>query len=298
MLKPAFSTVACPEWTLDRVANAAGRMGYLGVELRTFDASSRFFANDPALTDPAKVRRLFADAGVSVCSVATDASFDKIVFPPVIGHLLTDEEVQVRKAKRAIDLAAAIDAHFIRVFAFYQSPMDPHKACVARIVERLGKVVDHANKTGVVVVLENGGSFRTAADALEIVAAINSPLLQVCYNAAAASLAGENPAEGAAKLAAQQELGMLRVKDLRDGSPVPLGTGTIPVQPLIAQLARDAATNPGEPDVWCVYEWDRAWLPEIGEPEFALEHAARTIYQWTARAAPAVARQPIPASVY
>ncbi len=39
-MKPAFSTVACPEWTLEDVAEFAGRSGYQGVELRTFGHSS------------------------------------------------------------------------------------------------------------------------------------------------------------------------------------------------------------------------------------------------------------------
>ena len=67
MLTPAFSTVACHEWTLDRVALAAQRLGFASVELRTFGVDSRSFACDPALTDAAKVRRLFAEVGVSIC---------------------------------------------------------------------------------------------------------------------------------------------------------------------------------------------------------------------------------------
>lgn len=293
MLKPAFSTVACPEWTLDRVAMAAGRMGYLGVELRTFDVSSRRFACDPALTDPAKVRRLFADHGVQVCSIATDASFDAMVIPPVVGHLFTDEEVEVRKAERAIDLAASIEAPYVRVFGFRQSAIDSRKTCVGRIAGRLAKVIDHARNSGVTVLIENGGSFATSSEVLEIVEAINSPLLRVCYSASAASIAGENLVDGFARLDGKAPV--IRLRDLRDGKPVALGTGTIPSQPLVAAAAKAAS---GSTDAWSIFEWDRAWLPEIGEPEFALEHAVRTMFQWIGQAAPTANRPAITASVY
>ncbi|MCU0688843.1 MAG: hypothetical protein MUE97_03770, partial [Phycisphaerales bacterium] len=93
---------------------------------------------------------------------------------------------------------------------------------------------------------------------------------------------------------------LIKIKDLRDGRPVALGTGGIALQPLVAEAARASANvvSGGWGDIWCVFEWDRAWLPDIGEPEFALDHAARTIYQWMNQATPAQTRQPITASVY
>jgi sugar phosphate isomerase/epimerase len=329
MLKPAFSTVACPEWTIDRVAMAAGRMGYLGVEFRTFDVSSRRFACDPALTDPAKVRRMLADHGVQACCVSTDASFDNMVIPPVVGHIWTDDEVQVRKARRAIDIAAEIEAPFVRVFGFRQSAIDSRVNCVGRIAQRLGKVVDHAVKSGVRVLLENGGTFATSTDALEILAQFetrsDNQLLRVGYNACAAAIAGEDPLEGFLKLQAAGGGGgggnggvgggggggggggkapLIKIKDVRDGRPVALGTGAWggPLQALVAEAARASSSSSGGSagwgDIWCVFEWDRAWLPDIGEPEFALDHAARTIYQWMNQATPTQTRQPIAAGAY
>jgi len=284
MLKPAFSTVACPEWTLDRVALAAGRLGFLGVELRTFDVSSRRFACDPALTDPAKTRRLMADAGVEVCSIATDCFFDALVLPPVIGHVISDTEVEIRRAKRAIDLAAELGAPVVRVYGFRIPGVDSRKTCVARIADRLRLVVDHADKTGVKLALQNAGSFATVSHAMEIIDAVNHPLLRLSYCVAAGTLAGESPSAALTRLvvAGVDRLAHLRVKDLRDGQPVPLGTGGVPVR---AALTAATATL-ARADSWCIFEWDRAWLPDIGDPDFALEHASRTLYQWLATPAP------------
>ncbi|MDP1661944.1 MAG: TIM barrel protein [Phycisphaerales bacterium] len=299
MLTPAFSTVACPEWTLDRVALAAQRLGFSAVELRTFGVDSRRFACDPALTDAAKVRRLFAEAGVSICSLATDIVFDAPVNPPIIGHLIADQETAVRAAQRAVDLATSIECPFVRVFGFRLSQNEQggngRTNGVARICDRLGKVLDHALKTGVKVAFENGGSFATSSQVAEILSHFRSPLLVASYNAAAAQLAGENPAEGVTRLTADGGLGLLRVKDIKDGRPVVLGTGEIAVRDAVVTAARTS----GSASIPVVFEWDRAWIPDIGEADFALDHAARTLWQWAGSGAPApAARAPIPASAY
>jgi sugar phosphate isomerase/epimerase len=298
MLTPAFSTVACREWTLDRVALAAQRLGFGAVELRTFGVDSRAFACDPAMTDAAKVRRLFADAGVSVCSLATGVAFDEVVKPQLVGYVFGDQEVGVRAGRRAVDLAAAIECPIVRVFGFRLQPRENEgkrrASGVARVVSRLAKVVDHASKTGVKIAFENGGSFATSAQVLEVIDEIRSPLLVASYNVAAAQAAGERPAEGVARLAAAGSLGMLRVKDVNHGRPVVLGTGEIAVRDAVTAAAKVAAD--GTP---VVFEWDRAWLPDIGEPDFALDHASRTLWQWMGASAPTgAAKSPIVASTY
>lgn len=289
MLKPAFSTVACPHWTLDRVALAAQRLGFSGVELRTFGVDSRAFACDPALTGPEKVRRLFGQAGVSICSLATDVAFDAAVIPPVIGHLIRDQEAAVREAQRAIDIAASIECPLVRVFGFRIPANETRQNGSARIVARLRKVIDHADKTGVTVVFENGGSFAKASEMIEIIDEIRSPLLNASYNILAAHQAGENPASGIIRLG--DKLRLLRVKDHKDNKPVVLGTGSVPVH--------HAITSASKLNAWAVFEWDYAWLPDIGEPEFALDHASRTLWQWIGNAAePLKPTPPLQSSVY
>ena len=81
MLKPAFSTVACPEWPLETVFANAARMGYLAVELRTFGDNSRSFACDPALTAPEKIRGYTDKFGVQVGVLGTGIRFDAPISP-------------------------------------------------------------------------------------------------------------------------------------------------------------------------------------------------------------------------
>lgn len=251
----AFSTVACPDWTLDQVADAAGRWGYDGVELRTRGYGSTDFACDPALTSAERVRAVFDDAGVAVASLATTLAFDQPVRPKVLGYVIGDHERPIRQAKRMIDLAAQIDCPLVRVFGFEVQPGATRPITIELIESRLRMVVDHADKTGVKVALENGGSFPTAKDLREIIDRIPSPLLVASYSAAVAADAGETPADGMVLLAGR--LGMVKVK----------GLSTV-----IPEGACD----------WVVYELDRAFIEGLPAAESVLPEAAKVLVQRSA----------------
>lgn len=275
MIRPAFSTVACPEWPLDVIAPKCKQWGFLGIELRTFGDDSRQFACEPAFTSPEKIRRLFHEAGTQIVSLATGIGFDEPIRPPVIGNVISDNEVAVRAAKRAIDLAITIECPLVRVFGFEIRFGEARKPALARIVSRLKRVVDHAHRTGVRVTIENGGSFKTAVELAEVIDAVNSPLLGASYNVAVAQAAGEVPTAGVSVLA--DRLLSLRIKDLKGGRPVPLGQGEVDWAGAIRAAAKTTF------DEAVVYEWDRAWMPGLASPDEVLPSVARTLLQEVAR---------------
>ncbi|MBV1929271.1 MAG: hypothetical protein KUG81_07145, partial [Gammaproteobacteria bacterium] len=61
----AFSTIACPNWTLEETASKAAELGYLGVELRSFYDQSVYVVSDPFGRAPSEIQSIFADAGVT-----------------------------------------------------------------------------------------------------------------------------------------------------------------------------------------------------------------------------------------
>jgi sugar phosphate isomerase/epimerase len=272
MFKTAFSTVACPDWTLERVADAAGRYGFDGVELRTFGSGSTQFACDPALTASEKIRELFFAAGVQPAIIASSITFDDPITPPYIGRIFGDHERPVRLVKSAIGLAAALGSPYVRVFGFELPRRERRSAGIRRIVERLMLSVDAIRNSGVRLLLENGGSFPTARHMQEILERIPSPLLGTAYSIPVATAAGEDPEEGLARLASR--LWVAKVKDIAaDGTPCPLGDGVLPVMDFIQSLEERGFGG------WLVYEWDRAWIRGLEDPDVILPEAARRIYQ-------------------
>lgn len=282
MLKPAFSTVACPEWTLKQVADNALAFGFEAVELRTFGDASRQFACDPALTSDTKVREMFLNRGIEVLSLATGLRFDEPVWPPVIGLFSDRSEAPIRDAKRAIDLAVGIECPFVRVFGYEQAGKDSRAAALKRISDRLKMAVDHADKSGVRVVVENGGSFSTAAELRELIDRVNMPLLGASYSNATAALAGEDPCKGIEILG--DKLWVARIKDARNGRPQPLGQGDLQCEQFARALVTSGFSGP------LVFEWDRAWMPELEPADKVLKDAARTMFSWLG-AAPVSASQ-------
>jgi fatty-acyl-CoA synthase len=269
---PAFSTVACPDWTLAQVAQRSNALGFQAVEFRTFGDDSRQFACDPALTSDAKVRTVLREFGVDPICLATGVRFDEPIFPPVVGVFSPNAEKSIREGKRAVDLAVGIECPLVRVFAYEYPAREKRAVARRRITERLRAVIDHADKTGVGVVIENGGSFCTAAELAEILDEIKSPLLGACYSSAPAIQAGEDPADGVRLLG--ERLRVARIKDARDGRPVLLGEGELACHDFVRALVASDFRGP------LVFEWDRAWVAGLAPAEEALAHASRTLYGW------------------
>lgn len=281
-MKPAFSTVACPDWTLARLAERAEQWGYVGVELRTHGYGSRDIACEPALTAPAKVRGMLERAGLSICSLATGIRYDDPITPPILG-LYLDQEQMIRETKACIDLAVQLEAPFVRVFGFEIVGNEPRKNALARITDRLIKCADYCRNSGVQLLLENGGSFSTAVQVAEVIDRVGSPLLSASYSLPVAAAAGEVIENGVAILG--DRIKVVKVKDLKAGRPVALGEGD-----LNPRAAIEAAAKAGF-NGWLVHEFDRAWLgADASGVEDALARSARTMFEWLGSRASATRR--------
>jgi sugar phosphate isomerase/epimerase len=287
-IRTSFSTVACPDWTLRRVAEMAGKYDFDGVELRTFGFGSRQFVCDPALTAAEKTRAMFQDAGVRIVGLGSSLRFDDPVRPRVIGRVIADQERAVRQTQRLIALADEIGCPLVRVFAFEVPTNERRSRTIDLIAERLRKVSDSAEKTGVRIALENGGSFRTSQEILEVLDRVDSRsgggvaasrILGVSYSVAVAHKAGEDPVRGIEALGSR--LFATRLKDLRGPTPVIPGDGDVPCRAVVQSLAQR-----GRAGEHVVFEWDRAWLEGLAGPDEVLPEANRRISSWSQIASP------------
>ena len=282
-MKPAFSTVACPDWIFSRLAQRAEQWGYVGTELRTFGYGSRDMACEPALTSPAKLRGMLERAGVSICSLATSIRYDDPITPPILG-LYLDQERMIRETKACVDLAVQLEAPFVRVFGFEIVGNEGRRSALARIADRLGKCADYCRNSGVRLVIENGGSFCTAVDLAEILDRVDSQMLAASYSLPVAQAAGESIENGVNVLA--ERLAVVKVKDLKNGKPVALGEGDLNPRAAIEAAAKAGFSG------WLVYEYDRAWLGgEAADVDGVLARSAKTMFEWLGRRA-SVARRP------
>jgi fatty-acyl-CoA synthase len=289
-MKPAFSTIATPDWTFDRIATLANEAGYTGVELRSFGQtgggqSGSDLTCEPCYTGADKLREMFEHRGVEMSCIATSIRYDRPVFPPVIGYAITDTERAIRETKRAVATAAALGSPFVRVYAF-ELENESRASGLRRILHRLSLAATTARHTGVRLLLENGGSFPTGADVAEIIGRIGSPFLAAAYNPAVAFAAGEDPVEGVRTLGSLLE--SVKVRDMivggsetgKAGEPAPLGEGDldlggIGIEGFVRHLVDSGYTG------WVTYEHDRLWWPGLGDPEELIRDAAAKLYRWS-----------------
>src|SRR5919204_4707029 len=165
-MKFGFTTLACPGWTIEQVAEAAVRLGYAGVELRLLDGE----VIDPT-RDRDKVERAVAlcrAQGVEVCAFDTSCRFN------LAGAEAREE--QVADLRTWIELARALRVPLLRVFGGADRPGEgaPSDEEVNRwVAGALRRAAPDAEQAGVTVALETHDAFSSArrvAGVLEVVA--------------------------------------------------------------------------------------------------------------------------------
>src|SRR5256714_3961367 len=107
MMKFAFSTVSCPKWDFETIASRAKEYGYDGVEIRGFLNESILTAANVFLTDPAKVKYLFASGGISICCLASSIA--------MTGSKKRDR-ILAEDLKKYIDTAEQIGCPLVKIF--------------------------------------------------------------------------------------------------------------------------------------------------------------------------------------
>src|SRR5918912_1466159 len=114
-MKYAFTTLACPAWSIEQVVEAATTLGYDGVELRLLDGA----VIDPG-ADRAKVEQAVARyraAGVEVCALDSSCTFNH-ADPGA-------REREVSDLLRWVDLAEDLQVPLVRVFGGHARPLWP-----------------------------------------------------------------------------------------------------------------------------------------------------------------------------
>ena len=265
-MKLAFSTLACPRWSLDEVVAAAKRYRYDGVELRLLDGR----LIDPSLSpaDRDRVRKTFDDAGLPI--VAVDASVRVAAAPK--------PEAAIRELIAMVEMASAWGASVVRVFGGDWGADRTREDAVGQARHVLGEASAAAERVGIAVALETHDRFSSA----DIVAEV----LDGLPGAAAAVWDVANPfrvGDDAGKVLQLLDgrIAHVHVKDARRSEASPdgweltlLGDGEVPVRSCLEAL------NTAGYEGWISVEWEKHWHPELAEPEVALPQFAAMLRSW------------------
>ena len=260
----SFSTLGCPKWPWSRILEQASAMGYAAVELRgiegEMDLTKRpeFIGTriDQSLKDLAAFNLRISDLGASSRMHEAD--------PKV-------RAAQLDEGRRFIDLANRLNVPYVRVFGDRVPPGDTKQAAMARVIEGLRALGEHAKGGGAGVIIESHGDFTDAPSLLEILKGAAMPNVALLWDAHHTSVASKEDPAATYKLVGSY----VRHTHLKDSRPegtgvkyVLTGSGTVPVRETVAVLAKGGYRG------YYGFEWEKAWHPEIEEPDVALPHYA------------------------
>ena len=281
-MKIAFSTIACPNWTWLELLNRAREYGYAGVEIRLLAGSLDVLEAEPFLPENTEQSLAeIADRGVRIACVASSVRFDYA--DPA------ERQEQAKVGKAYIDLCQRLGSPVVRVFGDSIPKPGLRDQVIAQVAEGLQALGEYAEDHGVDVVIETHGDFSDSLTIQATMQQVTSPAVGVLWDTHHPwRFHGEAPAEtferigrwvrhthwkdsvtqtpdeqseASAQAAAQAHSVM---SGHRHADYALFGRGEFPAAEVLKLLA--GAGYEG----WYSLEWEKAWHPELADPEIAL----------------------------
>jgi sugar phosphate isomerase/epimerase len=254
----AFSTLACPDWEWHNILDFAEANTFAAIELRglmgTMDLPSRpEFAADRI----SQSKREIAAHGLKIACVSSSSMMHES--DPA------KRELQLADARRFIDLAAALDAPYVRVFG--NEIRGKKEGVIARVASGLRTLADYAGPRGVTVIIESHGDFTDSPTLKDVLTRADSPhaaLLWDAHHTFASS--NEQPEYTVAQLGKWIRHTHLKdsVLDGKERKYVLTGTGDVPIRRQIQTLR-----NINYQGYFC-FEWEKVWHPDLLDPSIAI----------------------------
>jgi sugar phosphate isomerase/epimerase len=245
-------------------------MGYAAIELRGIEAQMDL-PSRPEFTGTrlaASVKDLDA-LGLKISDLGASAKMHE-----------SDPKVraaQLDEGRRFVDLAQKLHAPYVRVFGDQIPAGQSKRDVVARVVDGLRLLGEHAKGTGVGVLLESHGDFTDSPTLRELLEGVAMDNVGLVWDTHHTFVAGkEQPAATFAALGRY-----VRHTHLKDSRPegadvryVLTGTGTVPVREIVRVLA-----NAGYKGYYG-FEWEKTWHPDIEEPEVAFPQFVKMMREY------------------
>jgi len=245
-MKLSFSTLGCPDWTLEQIVQNGAAYGFDGVELRisgekhvdpSFDAAKR-----------KAVRDMFAGHKLAIVCLSGYTQF--------CGDDALKLEENGAALLRNAELAADLNAPFIRTF------LGDGGEFTKRGEDVLRRYCDEAHKLGVTVLLEIHDALKTGKQAAKILSDVNSGGLAVLWDIHHSVSGNEMPEDTWLNLG--KNIQHVHMKDVdSDNQLCHMGQGTLPCSEITLLLENNGF------DGYISLEWEKMWVPSLDEPEIA-----------------------------
>ncbi|MFO7900466.1 MAG: sugar phosphate isomerase/epimerase family protein [Planctomycetota bacterium] len=257
-MKLAFTTLGCPDWTLDQMIAGATEYGFDGIDFRGCAGEMDLWKLPAFGTDLQQTAASIRDAGLAVPCMSSS------------GRLLRDSDEEraasMENLARFVEIGAALGARFVRVFGGYNEDRteDEARAEAARTLDEMARV---AAPHGMAVLVETHDDWIASDKLASLLDAAAEPNVGAIWDINHPyRMCGETPEQTWAHLG--RRVRYTHVKDssvAEDGERVHalIGDGDVPIADCVRVM------KAGGYDGWLAYEWEKKWAPEIPEPEVA-----------------------------
>lgn len=261
----AFSTLGCPAWAWNKILDFARANGFAAIELRGLMGNLDLPASPEfAPTRIAATKRQIADYGLKISDLGSSSEM----------HVAdaSQRSKQLADARKFIDLAAALESPYVRVFG--NELRGPRAEVIARVADGLHQLGEYAGSRGVTVILESHGDFVDSPTLQEVLTRADSKHAALLWDAHHTYVEGhEQPEHTVAELGP-----WIRHTHLKDSVPagkerkyVLTGKGDVPIERQVMALRRM-----GYQGFYC-FEWEKVWHPDLLEPEVAFPDYALVV---------------------
>jgi sugar phosphate isomerase/epimerase len=267
-MKISFSTLACPDWSVQQIVQIAANCGYDGVELRFVEGEDSLWKLPAFTHDLSETKMLLNDHRLAIPCVDTSCRF----------HWVEEQERKrwIEEGQRMSDLAAELKSPGIRVFGDTIQPQADRASTKAWIAESIQTLAEKVEPRGIQVWLETHGDFSSSAATKAIITGTKADNTGVIWDPVNSFIAeNEQPSDGAAALGST--IKHVHVKDVTRSSRcwtynLP-GTGQFPLNELLESL------RVLQYDSFLSFEWEKKWHPELADAEIALPHFANWFHR-------------------
>ncbi len=267
----AYSTLACPGWSLEQAADAAVTYGYSALELRLLDGV--IIPADLPVEERQRVRDVLRDRSLGLVGIGASTRF---AMPDP-----DERAANVAELRRYLQLAYDLETPIVRTFGGPAAAGVSDEQALAWVLESLEALLVEAEELGVQIALETHDSFARGAQVAQVLDRLPHPRLGAIWDVLHPLRHGEPLETTLASLGPR----LIHVH-MKDGRPDPaaaqpedweltlLGEGAVPGAAIVALLQAGGYRG------YLSVEWEKHWHPQLAEPEVALPQHAQVLRSW------------------
>lgn len=263
-MKLSFTTLGCPDWSLERIIDGAAKYGFDAIDFRGLSGEMNIYKLPEFSVNAANTRKQISDAGLQVSCFSSSV------------QLFSRENYahNVQEVREYAKLCECFGTRYIRVFGG-KIGATKREAAVQTVVDQVSEMARIARSHGVKLLIETHDDWTACKDVKAVMEQVDQEAVGVLWDVHHPyRMLGEKPED--TWRAIGQWIEYIHVKDSRlkgggadDFQYCLTGEGDIPLPDICGLLLRNGYQG------FYAFEWEKKWHPEIEDAEIAFPQYVR-----------------------